>query len=108
MCLNLSDLRLLHRIPQLDAPVGEPYCEAVPVFDSFDGRGVDVARYALHARGIQHLRYIACAGIPQVERNPEADRDHVVAAPVHEVQIEVVDEVWCIEDLFGDLWDVAR
>ena len=51
---------------------------------------------------------LAGAGRPQVDAGPEAHTQHVLAGPVDEIQIEVVLELGGVQDLEGDLGDLAR
>ena len=39
--------------------------------------------------------------------SPESHCQVVVFAPVHEVEVVIIDDVWGVQDALGDLGDVA-
>ena len=50
----------------------------------------------------------SAGSIPEVNVGPEGDGQVVVLAPVHEVEVIVVNYVRGVQDALGDLGDVAR
>lgn len=58
----------------------------------------------VHALSSTHL---AGAGTPQVHAGPQPHAEHVEGGPVHQVQVEVVLQLRSVQDLEGDLGDLA-
>ena len=48
----------------------------------------------------QHA-YLARAGAPEINARPQTNGQHVERRPVHEIEVEVVLELRCIQYLFG-------
>lgn len=51
--------------------------------------------------------HLAGAGTPQVDAGPQAHAQQVSRRPVHQVEVEVILQLWGIQDLEGDLGDLA-
>lgn len=51
--------------------------------------------------------HLAGAGAPQVHAGPQPHAEHVERRPVHQVQIEIILQLGRVQDLEGDLGDLA-
>lgn len=58
--------------------------------------------------GIKKLLYLSSNCVPKIYSLREADRQNVIRAPVQEIQIVIVNQVWSIEDLLRKLRDAAH
>ena len=58
-------------------------------------------------RALAPWRHLAGAGAPQVHAGPQPHAEHIEGRPVHQVQVEVVLQLWRVQDLEGDLGDLA-
>jgi hypothetical protein len=56
---------------------------------------------------LTELSNSARLGVPHVDGVSQTDTQDVAAAPVNQVQVEIVLQIWSIEDLERDLVDVA-
>lgn len=52
--------------------------------------------------------HLAGAGTPQVHAGPQPHAEHIEGGPVHQVQVKVVLQLRSVQDLEGDLGDLAR
>lgn len=48
---------------------------------------------------IAELHHLAVAGAPQVDAGAESHGEHVLRGPVHQVQVEVILELWRVKHL---------
>lgn len=66
------------------------------------------ARYRVVSGEFAQFFDLRSASTPNVDRSVEADSKDVVCSPVHQIEVEVVLEVWCVKDFVRCFNDFAR
>jgi len=82
-------------VPKLDFSSANADAEKHPVVREVDAG--DVGTFG----GVAEVNDAARVGLPDVGRTLERDGDGVEAGPRDEVEVEIVDHAWCVEDAFG-------
>lgn len=75
--------------------------------EAFAINGDSVTDFSVITHKHSHT-HLASAGAPEVDAGSQADTEDVEGGPVHQVEIEVILQLWSIKHLEGDLRDLTR